>query len=134
MIDLYFEILDGYAYASSSEENNASESRLIFSPKIDGYLCINERTYKISEGVCAIDTKRMTDGVYSFIIYKDSEVIKAEPFEKCGRRLQHASVSDKYARECISRIIALTQRLCELEKKYSELDKAVNGTPLFKLP
>lgn len=134
MTDLHFEILEGYAYAASAEENGISESRLIFSPKINGYLCVDERTYKISDGVCVIDAKRMDDGKHSFIIYRDSEAIKAEPFEKCGRRLQHTSVSDKYARECIRRIIALTERLSELEQKYSELDKAVNGTPLFKLP
>ena len=59
--------------------------------------------------------------------------MKVSYFPGCTLKTK-AKDLDKYARECIRRIIALTERLSELEQKYSELDKAVNGTPLFKLP
>ncbi len=130
MSEFRFEIFDGECEAVGAIYEKGYNLKISFTPKINGHLMIGEQAFKVENGICEADIRRLSDGLYIPCLYTEESMIRLPEINKNGRmaRLTPPAEGSFYRLSAAWRAIAA--RIKTMEEKINFLEKQIEGASL----
>lgn len=124
MNKIKFEFFKNSADILSAEYDSTDKILFLFPTEEEGYLSIGPRILKVIGGSVEIDLKSFSDGIQGCYLCIEGKRFELPSLEKLGRLFRMSSPSEgsamarvAYLKEQEARLVALEERLDEMEKK-----------------
>ena len=131
MSKIRIECFGGEAELLSFESDGNYIADISFSEAYDGFISIENILTRVSRGVCALDTRLISDGEYEPTLILEHGTVKLPRLKKCAKLLRPAECDSDYVRRISLRERRLTERVKTLEAEILKISKSVFGTTIF---